>query len=65
MAKQSSTVLSFIAWFVGVIVSLAVGFGMTGKTLTVPYMPEVVIVFVGWIVVITTLIGVVMAILKK
>jgi hypothetical protein len=65
MAKQNSTVLSFLAWFVGVMVSLAVGFGMTGKTLVIPYIPEVVTIIVGWIVVITTLVGVVMAILRK
>jgi len=65
MAKQNSTVLSFLAWFVGVMVSLAVGFGMTGKTLVIPYIPEVVTIVVGWIVVITTLVGVVMAILRK
>jgi hypothetical protein len=65
MAKQNSTVLSFLAWFVGVMVSLAVGFGMTGKTLVIPYIHEMVTIIVGWIVVITTLVGVVMAILRK
>jgi len=56
-------VLNLIMWIVGVLVSLAVGFGMTSGTLTVPYVQPVVPI-AGWIVVIGTVVSVVLAILK-
>jgi len=64
MAKQSS-VLNFVAWLTGVLVSLAVGFGMTGRTLTIPWLPEVVTQVAGWVVVITTVVSAVLAVLKE
>jgi len=64
MAKQSS-VLNFVAWLTGVIVSLAVGFGMTGSTLTIPWLPVVVTQVAGWVVIITTVISAVLAILRE
>ena len=54
--------LGGIMWIVGVLVSLAVGFGMTSGTLSIPYIPEIVTVIAGWIVVIGIIIGVIMAI---
>jgi predicted membrane protein len=62
--KQGGRVLNFIAWLTGVIVSLAVGFALIGGTLAVPYI-GVVNVIAGWVVVVTTLIGVVLAILQQ
>lgn len=61
MAKKG--LLEVIMWIVGVLVSLAVGFGMTSGTLTVPYVQPVVPI-AGWIVVIGVVIGVIMAIVK-
>ncbi len=63
MAKNSA--LNFVAWLTGVLVSLAVGFGMTGRTLTIPWLPEVVTQIAGWIVVITTVVSAVLAILQE
>ena len=65
--KSGSTVLNFVAWLTGVIVSLAVGFGMIGGTLTLPTWlgGYTVAMIAGWIVVITTALGVILAILKK
>ncbi|MFH1711189.1 MAG: hypothetical protein ABH840_02665 [Nanoarchaeota archaeon] len=60
MAKKKG-ILSIIMWIVGVLVSLAVGFGMTSGTLTVPYI-QAVVPIAGWIVVIGTVIGVILAI---
>lgn len=51
-----------IGWITGVIVALAVGFGMTSGTLTVPFIQPIV-PLAGWIVVILTIIGVLMAII--
>ncbi|MBS3091137.1 hypothetical protein J4217_01665 [Candidatus Pacearchaeota archaeon] len=61
MAKKG--LLEVVLWIVGVIVSLAVGFGMISGTLTVPFVQSVVPV-AGWIVVIGTVIGVIAAIIK-
>ncbi len=72
MAKQSSTILSMLAWFTGVVVSLAVGMGLINGTLILPdwiggatEIGQLVTQAAGWIVVVTTMVGAVMAILKK
>ncbi len=64
MAKQGGKVLNLVAWLTGVIVSLAVGFAMIGGTLAVPYI-GIVNVVVGWVVVATTVISAVLAVLKQ
>lgn len=72
MAKSKFSFLNFIVWFTGVIVSLVVGNAMIQKALLIPSWlggttaPGIVITqVIGWIVVITTLVGVVLALLKK
>ena len=69
--KDSNT-LSFLAWFTGVIVSLAVGFGLINQTLVLPnwlggssVVGLWITMVVGWIVVITTLISAVLAIARS
>lgn len=66
--KQSNTGLSafvtFVAWLVGVIVSLAVGFGLVDGVLAVPYI-GIVNAIAGWIVVVVTLLGVLLALVSK
>ena len=52
------------AWLTGVLVSLAVGFGMISGALTIPYV-EVIVPIAGWIVVILTLVSVILAIANK
>lgn len=58
--------LQFIAWLTGVIVSLAVAFGMIEQILTLEVLgiPNPVTIFFGWVVVVTTLIGVLLAIIR-
>ena len=63
--KQSGKLLNFVAWITGVLVSLAVGFGMIGNTLTIWYLPMIVTQVAGWVVVATTLVSAVLAILNK
>lgn len=70
--KQSSTFLNVIAWFTGVVVSLVVGNAMIQGVLALPRWlggastaGMWIAMAIGWIVVITTLVGVVMAILKR
>lgn len=68
MAKQQrGRVLNFVAWLTGVIVSLAVGFAMIGGTLTLPWWlgGDTLAIIAGWVVVITTILGAVLAILKQ
>jgi len=65
VGKQVNMVLNFVVWLTGILVSLAVGFGMIGGTLTVLYVPLIVTQIAGWIVVATTLISAALAILKQ
>jgi len=62
--KQRGKVLNFIAWLTGVIVSLAVGFAMISGTLAVPYI-GIANVVVGYVVVVTTVISAVLAVLNQ
>jgi len=75
MAKkmgERSSVLGFLAWFTGVVVSLAVAFGLINGTLGLPWWlggesaaGMWLVMAVGWVVLITTLVGAVMAILRR
>lgn len=65
MGKKVKNLLNFVVWLTGVLVSLAVGFAMTGGTLTVPWLPGIITVVAGWIVVVTTLLSAVLSLLKK
>jgi len=53
------------AWLTGILVSLAVGFGMINKVLTVPSIPEIVTGIAGWVVVILTIASIVLAIAER
>ena len=59
-----SKLLNFVAWLTGVFVSLAVAFGMIDGVLSIRFIPHAVLVVFGWIVVATTLIGVIIGIAK-
>ncbi len=64
MANKGPGLMAVLAWIVGIIVSLAVGFALIDGTLAVP-MIGVVNVIAGWVVVIGAIISVVMAIFGK
>jgi len=55
----------FLAWLVGLIVTLSVGFALTGETLTVPFLPGIVTVVTGWILIIAAVLTVIMAVFMK
>ena len=65
--KQSGKILNLVVWLTGVIVSLAVGFAMVGGTLTLPWWlgGNPVSMIAGWIVVVTTLVSAVLAMLNQ
>ena len=67
MAKKKNplgSLVSFIAWLTGVIVSLAVGVALINGGLAVPYI-GVINEVAGWIVVFTTLLGAILAIVNR
>ena len=66
MAKEGK-ILNFIAWLTGVLVSLSVGFAMIEGTLSLPTWlgGTILAMIVGWVVVITTIISAVLAILRQ
>lgn len=55
----------FIAWIVGLLVSLSVGSGMIQKILTIPYVPAIVTQIAGWAVVIGALVSIIAAIFDR
>lgn len=68
MAKKKGgahQLMHFIAWLTGVIVSFSVGFAMIDGILGLPsYLGgAAVAMFAGWIVVITTALGVILAVM--
>ena len=73
MAKKSSNsgvrdMLNLVVWVAGVLVSLAVGFGMIDGTLSIPWgglTMMAVTGIAGWVVVILALLGVVLAIVDR
>ena len=55
----------FIIWLAGILVSLAVGFGMTDRTLKIPFIADIITIVAGWIVIILTLLGVLLKIIDR
>ncbi|MDO8517515.1 MAG: hypothetical protein Q7S33_05315 [Nanoarchaeota archaeon] len=65
MAKADSGVLNIVVWLTGILVSLAVGFGMIYNTLTIPILPTIVTQIAGWIVVIGAIVSLIMALFNR
>lgn len=70
--KQKPKILNVVAWITGLVVSLAVGFGLIDGVLGLPYwlgggttVGDFIVMAVGWIVVATTLISAVLAVLEQ
>jgi len=64
-SKPVASIVNIVAWITGVLVSLAVGFGMVDGTLGVKFIPAVITAIAGWVVVILTIISVILAIVNK
>ena len=64
-SKPVANIVNIVAWITGVLVALAVGFGMVDETLTIWVIPSIITIIAGWIVVILTIIGAVLAIANK
>ena len=69
MAKKKEgpigKLLGAVIWLTGILVSLAVAFGMIDGVLAIRWIPNWFTALVGWVVVITTLLGVILAIAKQ
>ena len=57
-------IIDIVLWLTGVLVSLAVGFGMISKTLTIPLIQPIV-PLAGIIVVILTIISIILTIIDR
>jgi len=66
MAKGGAItkLVNLVVWITGILVSLAVGFGMISGTLTIPRL-ETVVPIAGWIVVVLTILSVILAIADR
>lgn len=65
MAKEKFNFSAFIAWIVGILVSLAVGSGMIQGILAIPLIPEIITAIAGWIVVLGAIISVIAALFGR
>ena len=67
MAKTRpiSMLVNIAVWVTGILVSLAVGFGMINGVLIVRWIPTIITVWAGWIVVILTVLSVILAIIER
>lgn len=68
MAKKQgiiSALLNLCIWLAGILVSLAVGFGMIDGVLTVMWIPSIVTVVAGWIIVVLTVLGAILALISQ
>ncbi|MDP2925054.1 MAG: hypothetical protein Q8N99_01655 [Nanoarchaeota archaeon] len=63
--RPISTLVNIAVWITGVLVSLAVGFGMVDEVLKVNFLPGFLTVWAGWIVVILTILSVILNIIEK
>lgn len=68
-ARILSKLVYAVAWLTGLIVSLAVGFGMAQGTLTIPWLTSlnagIIAVVAGWVVVVLTALGAILAIIDR
>lgn len=62
--RPISNLIYLTAWITGVLVSLAVGFGMINGVLTIPYV-QVIVPIAGWIVVVLTIASIILGIASK
>jgi hypothetical protein len=60
-----NSIVGILSWIVGVLVSLAVGFGMIDETLIIPGIPAIITMIAGWIVVVGAIVGVLLVVFKK
>jgi len=60
-----SSLISLLVWLTGILVSLAVGFGMIDGVLSVMWIHPMVTIVAGWVVVILTIVSIILAIADR
>ncbi|MBD3252852.1 hypothetical protein GF386_03920 [Candidatus Pacearchaeota archaeon] len=69
VSRPISSLFHLAVWLTGILVSLAVGFGMIDGTLTIPGLDTlwegIVIIIAGWIVVVLTIFSLLMSIINN
>jgi hypothetical protein len=63
-SKMLTILLGVVLWIAGILVSLAVGFGMVNGVLNIPGLDTATQV-AGWIVIVLTIVGAVLVIIDK
>jgi len=63
--RPIANLVNLSAWLTGILVSLAVGFGMADQVLIVRWVPAVITVWAGWIVVVLTITSIILAIADR
>ena len=53
--------LNIMGWIIGVLVALTVGSSLVTADLHLPYLPEIFEIVIGWLILILTIIGVLLA----
>lgn len=57
--------LRIVFWITGILVALAVGFGMVDGILTIWFIPQVVTSVAGWIVIVLTVLGAILSLFDR
>jgi len=63
--KKGVRLVDVVTCIASLLVGLGVGFAAIGEVLTIPFIPNIVMIIAGWIVVVTTLLAVVLNIWHK
>ena len=64
MAKKKGKLAEVLATVIGLVVTAAVANGLRTKVLVIPYVPEIVTVWTGWIVLIVAILAFVLMLTK-
>ncbi len=54
-------ILNYCGWIVGFTLAFSVSLALIGETLIVPFIPEALSALIGWIIIIFTLLGIILA----
>lgn len=63
--KALTVIWAFVAWLTGLLVALAVGFGMSEGVLSIPGIPRILTETAGWIVIVLAILGALLAIIDN
>lgn len=64
-SRAITSISAFVAWMTGVLVALAVGFGLVYGQLSIPFIPVFILSSLGWVVVVLILLSTLIAIIEK